>query len=318
MAKRRGGRLSRRGLVYLLTVIGAVLALISYVTSDRAPWWSSFVGNVSVSVLILAPLVYVTMSLEESFKATREEVHAFEQSTQRKVEHLTSSISVTNEQLAKTMADVSAIISQRLADESTDLQKQIDSLRGPASREDVMAALRLGLDRRWISARGPRVDLPRTAHLLRFKPDFDEGRLTLAVEDFFGGAILDYVWEPGTSLPDACVELGHRIRHEAEWPGNAAYRPAESFTKLADLLTVGLDAEVTGSNDSISLVVQVPNEDWVITDVGMVSRQNPVYTIIKERFKEDWYRQMTGKSWVDPDRFGYAFDIAREVLGRAH
>jgi hypothetical protein len=62
-------------------------------------------------------------------------------------------------------------------------------------------------------------------------------------------------------------------------------------------------------------LVEMPNDEWVITDDGLDCLKDP-YSIDWSQFDvENWSRQIASKAWADADKFDEAFNIARQLHG---
>jgi hypothetical protein len=292
----------------LVTAAG-ITALAGSWLAESSAWWSSVFIEIGTALLLLAPLLSLTKRIEGR-------VEESERQTLRRVDELTETVSSAQENLARTMADVSLIVGQRLAEERRSDEDVYEALKFAASREDLIGALRRGRNYGIISASGPRTDLFDTDFYLRFSlHDGDMPRVVLGIETIEGEKFHSEEWKPGQSLPDLLTELGRVLKKRGRWPGEVAYQPGYAFEELADLLLIGSRVHARGGD--VRGIIQLVRKDWFVTDRGICPVRRPSYFINASRLDEsDWDQHMSTKPWVKIENFRLAYDIALGLRSR--
>lgn len=80
------------------------------------------------------------------------------------------------------------------------------------------------------------------------------------------------------------------------------------------MLLYGVEAIRRGLGDVINRIFQIVGNDWIVTEWGLIDKDNH-YQILFSRFDEpDWRRHMLEKTWVDPNHFQDAFGFSEMLI----
>lgn len=298
----------KRDFTGVALVLGLAALGLSWMLQSNG-WLTNVLVEVGTAFLLLAPILWITKRIEGRIDES-------ERQTTQRVEELSVAVDTTQEALARTVADISEIVGQRLANERKSEERAFEALRYAPSREDLIEALRRGQERKIISVRGPRTDFFDTDFYLRFLLEEDDSpRVKLRLESVDGEEFHTEEWREGEQLPDVFVSIGRALKERDRWPGEPAYQPGRALEELADLLMLGSRAQARGGR--IRRIVQVIESDWAITDRGICSVERDYYAIPARRFEEmDWDQHMRGKPWVKIENFRMAFEIAEALKAR--
>jgi hypothetical protein len=288
----------RNDLVGVLTVVGLAGVTGSYVMKDLG-WISGFLLEAGVSVLLLAPLLWVTRRLQGSVATTRRDVDA-----------LSERVEETRAEFARTSEELSQKVAARFAAERRRDEDVFEVLRGAPSREDMVVALHLALDRQWITYRGIRASLFDTYFHLRYVL-VNNRDLMLRVEWIDGQLLFEQEWLPDQSIIDVFELVGKQLRELGHFPGEVAYQPGSTLEEVADTLVFASQSRLLG--DEVRRLFQGIERDWYVTDFDVFHRR-PNYQITLQRLDEsDWDDHMRGKDWVDITNWRMAMDIGRAM-----
>ncbi len=296
---RRPSRLYRQDLIGVLTTLGLGAVVGSFLLRNENSWWSGFLVEVGVTVLLLAPILAINRHLERRVE-----------DAQREVVLLSDQVDVTRADVARTAEEISQRVSERFAEERLRDEAAFAGLRAAPSREDVILALQIASDRGFISTRGLRVDFPHTGYWLRLI--LENGNLTLHVEELLGDMVAARRWGSESAI-EIFEALGRELLERGTFPGESAYQPGKSLQEAADILTFAARVQ-TIQGESVKNLLQVVNDDWCVSDHALFPKSRLHYTIALRRLDEtDWDQHMRGKPWVDIVNFRMAADIGRAL-----
>lgn len=213
---------------------------------------------------------------------------------------------------------------ERSARQESD-RRLFESIAELPSWETLDRALSRATSAGLVSARGPRTLLsPDDGLFVRFSVeggsgDWRSASIGLTVEDLTGRTLARYFWpeptEDDASVPDVIAafgELEDALGASGYHPGHNRVEPEAALTRLANLVLTAHQARASG-RPNMSRLIQIDDE-WAITDAGVVRLDKPAYLIPKGRLGEDWTAHIMGKQGLDPDSFDDTLIAARELL----
>lgn len=296
------GRMRRRWLIPLLTVVAGVLMIFagSVARGEYAPQVWVQLGS---TVVLFGPLYWLQWVFERGVNQVRQEA----QETRSSVEHLSQEIETIRQQAVASLEDL-----RDVALENVERHRQSDEEAFKRfEAEPTFAGVTGLLQRAWelggISERGVRVRLPGTTLRLRFplpgRPDngsspalqvgLEEEDATLphdatAPETAVRGQ-LPVPWSPSQSAGDWAAELAGRLQRLNRYPGDEQFDPAAALQQLMRLLRLAIESRTRPGPAGAPLprltpVIEMPNDAWVLTEDGLQSLSSDAAFSVAELF----------------------------------
>lgn len=312
------------GLVASGSLICGVAALWVSWMIGTASWWSAVLVNAGTALLLFAPLLLAGRYIERRFdqvQTTQTAIEDRQQTTTASIESLAKQVSETRAELRRSREELSDAVTERLASRRADDAAVVAQLTDAASHDAVFAALERATQLNLISPSGCRVALGTTDVCVRFlspeaqdrfqaEPDPSDD-VELSLEGIDGDRIRSLWWSKDQTAEDFLVALGEALQSSGHYPGDKAFRAADVFHNLQQLLEVSLSAAARGASTSLNGAVQYFPPQWMLTDQRLASIGTPGYSIPLGRLREAWPPHMAEKSWIDRDCFDDAYATAR-------
>jgi hypothetical protein len=284
-----------------IVALGAVMIVIgSLVGGDYAPQvWL----QLGAALALFGPLFWVQWMLEREITEARQEARQ----THSSVERLSQDIEAIRQQTAASLDDLRSIALEnvrrrRRADEDV-FRRFRDELGFDSVAELIGRARDLGA----ITDRGVRVRLPGTTLRLRFPPSPQLGNgtapaLDVGLEEEDGTLPHDatapgvairgqrpIVWSATQGAGEWAATVAQELQRLNRYPGDERFDPAGALEELMSLLQLAVEARTrppsaTAPMAPLRPVVEMPNDEWVITDDGIQSITSEAVFTVKDLF----------------------------------
>ncbi len=295
-------RKTSRWLIPLLTVSSGALMIFvgSLVRGDYAPQVWVQLGS---TVVLFGPLYWLQWIFERGVSEVRQQT----QETRSSVEQLSHDIETIRQQTVAGLEDL-----RDVALENVQQGRQTDD---EAFRrfeaEPTFANIAGLLNRAWeldgISDRGVRVHLPGTTLRLRFplpgrsdngsspalEVGLEEENATVPHDATAPGAAvrgqLPVPWSARQRAGDWAASLASQLQRLNRYPGDEQFDPAGALGQLMRLLRVAIEARTRPPSASppmprLKPVIELPNDEWVITEDGLQSLSSENAFTVKDLF----------------------------------
>ena len=295
-------RMRRRWLIPFLTAaVGAVMIYIgSLVRGDYAPQVWVQLGS---TVVLVAPLYWLQSIFERGVTEVRKQT----EETRSSVEHLSQEIEAIRQQAAASLEDLRDVALERVRQRRESDEEAFRRFEVEPTFDNVAALIQRAWELGAISARGVRVRLPDTTLRLRFplpgSPDNgDAPALEVGLEEENAttphdatrpaAAVRGQVpirWAAGETASDWAASLAAQLQRLNRYPGDDHYDPAGALEQLIGLLRLAVEARTrpasaNGSVPRLEPVVEMPNDQWVITEDGLQSLSSEAAFTVRELF----------------------------------
>jgi regulator of replication initiation timing len=333
----------RRSLVIsaLTVALGACAIFVgSLVRGNYAPQvWL----DIGAALVLFGPLYWIQSMLERGLR----EVRRHEQDTRSSVEQLSQEIDSSVEQLSHEIEAIRQETTASLDDlrqltlEKVEERRRTDEdafrrFEEAPTFQSVVELLDMARDLGAVSERGVRVRLPATSFRLRFplSTRLDNGGfpvLDVGIEEEDGTLPHDATtapiamrgqqpvpWSAGTSADAWAASVAPELQKLNRYPGDDQFDPAGSLRQLTTLLRVAVEARTrppSASTPRLRPIIEMPNDEWVITEDGLQSPTSETGFTVKELFGEATEEAATAE--LPPDRAAKlreAWRIARSLF----
>ena len=295
-------RMRRRWLIPFLTAaIGAIMIYVgSLARGDYAPQVWVQLGS---TVVLVAPLYWLQSIFERGVTEVRKQTQA----TRSSVEHLSQEIEAIRQQAAASLDDLRDVALERVRQRRQSDEEAFRRFEEEPSFHNLAPLIQRASELGAISARGVRVRLPGTTLRLRFplpgRPDNgDSPALEVGLEEEDAtlphdatkpeAAVRGQVpirWRAAESASDWAATLAAQLQRLNRYPGDDEYDPAGALERLIALLRAAIEARTrpasaNGSVPRLEPIVEMPNDEWVITEDGLQSLSSDTSFTVRELF----------------------------------
>ncbi len=286
-----------------IVALGAVLIAIgSLVGGDYA---SQVWLQLGASLALFGPLFWVQWMLEREINEARQQA----QRTHSSVEHLSHEIEAIRQQTAASLDDLRDVALENVRQRRRGDEDAFRRFKDEPTFENVTELIQRARELGAISDRGVRVRLPGTTLRLRFPlpPQLGNGTppaLEVGLEEEDGTLPHDAT-APGVAIRGQRPVAWSAMQDASEWatavapelqrlnryPGDEQFDPAGALEELMGLLQVAVEARTrppsaTAPAARLRPVVEMPNDEWVITEDGLQSLTSAAAFTVKELFDE--------------------------------
>ena len=269
----------------------------SLVRGDYAPQvWL----DIGAALVLFGPLYWAQSMLER--EGRRQEQH-----TRSSVEQLSNELEAIRQQTTASLDDLRQVTlenarERRRTDE--DAFRRFEEAPTFQSAVDLLDRAReLGA----VSGRGVRVRLPATTFRLRFPltTRHENGSvpvLDVGIEEEDGTLPHDPAapsialrgqqpvpWSAQTSADAWAASVAPELQKLNRYPGDDLFDPAGALRQLTALLRVGVEARTrppTAATPRLRPIIEMPNDEWVITEDGLQSPTSEAGFTVKELFSD--------------------------------
>lgn len=281
--------------------------------------------EVGAALLLAAPLVFAERLIEQRVEvvAERRADEIVEQATAPLRQEIADVRQTAETAVARLdqLGDQtrSELQSMRDADELA-IQQAFDT----PSFETLNSLLSRAAELKAVPVAGPRVAIPDSWHRLRFSTvvnvgvDGGGGQAWVAIEKFDGDEVLALMWYAKIPITTMFRDVAVELQKRSIYPGDESFDASAIIGRLIETLAFGIRVR-NGSRfmRELGVLVEVVNDHWALTEEGLdcLLHHYPL-TVSQVLHGEDMRQHVLEKSWVDPDKFNEAFDLARAWHGR--
>jgi hypothetical protein len=302
----------RRSLVIsaVTVVFGACAIFVgSLVRGDYAPQvWQ----NIGAALVLFGPLYWIQSMLERGLREvrqqeqhTRSSVDQLSQEIDSSVEQLSHEIEAIRQETSASLEDLRRVTLEKVEERRRSDEDAFRRFEEAPTFQTVVELLDLARGLGAVSARGVRVRLPATTFRLRFplSTRLDNGGypvLDVGIEEEDGTLPHDATtapiavrgqqpvpWAAGTSADAWAASVAPELQKLNRYPGDDQFDPAGSLRQLTALLRVAVEARTrppSASTPRLRPIIEMPNDDWVITEDGVQSPASGNGFTVKELF----------------------------------
>jgi hypothetical protein len=320
----------RRITIIVLVLVG--VGMLAAAHRFEAPYEQGLLLNLGTGFLLFALLYLIQQTILDK-------VRSVERETRQSVSRLTESVGKIEEDVRETQARLGELAGEARASlrrrrEQSDLV--FERFAENVDADTTAALLREAKTVGSISDGGIRMRVPWTHLWIRFRPVFidseagtdsglapqEEGAarsdtpdaVWIGLERIDGSSEGERIWTRRESTVDLNTWLALRLQQLGQYPGDDGFDPDAIFGALRDALRVVVDARREGGpNHDLDPLIEMPNDEWVITVDGMDCLVQP-YPIHRSRLDENWMPHIGSKTWANIDKFEQTFNIARELF----
>ena len=302
----------------------------SLVHGDYAP---SVWLDLGAALTLFGPLYFVQLLLERRIREVRQQ----EQHTLSSVEQLSHEIEEIRQQTAARLDDL-----RRVTLESVQQRRQSDEdafrrFTEEPTFENVVRLLDRARGLGAISDRGVRVRLPGTTLRLRFPLAARLGNgtpvLEVGLEEEDGTLPHDATapgipmrgqqpipWSAATSAGDWAASVAPELQRLNRYPGDEHFDPSGALEQLIHLLRLAIEARTRPPSATTPMprfkpVIEMPNDEWVITEDGLQSLASESSFTVKELFhKTNEAVAVSGLSEEPAAKLREAWRVAQRLL----
>jgi hypothetical protein len=294
-------RRSRSWGIPLVTIaLGACMVVIgSFAEGDYAPQvWL----DLGAALALFGPLYWVRSMLERGLRKVSQQ----EQDTRTSVEYLSHEIQAIRRQTTASLEDLRRVTLENVRQRRRTDEDAIRSFEEAPTFQRVVGLLDRARELGAVSERGVRVRLPATTLRLRFplaprQRDRDAPVLDVGIEEEDGTLPHDATappvamrgqrpvpWPADTGADQWAASVAPQLQRLNRYPGDDRFDPAGALEQLTRLMRVAIEARTRPSSavPRLSPIVEMPNDEWVITEDGLQSPLSEASFTVKELFHE--------------------------------
>lgn len=281
------------------SALGLGFVIASYVYRGTDAWWSDATMTIGFTLFLLAPVYWLTHRIQVT---TTAQIGGVRKEISDEVEELSAEVRT----LQHSIEESQQFVQGQLVARDQDLLRRARSLLDEPSFDAMHDVLSEALAESLVSDFGVRGDLPTTDYYLRIQADGDH--LMVHLDDDSGASVFSTPWNAGSSLDDVMLKLAQKVRATRSWPGAPGWEFATAIREIVELLEVAINLRERGRG--ITDAIQLVGRDWILSSWDAQAVPH-FYQITYNRLNEvNWYKHMSGKTWVDQDTLGRMLDLA--------
>jgi hypothetical protein len=308
---RRAPALASTGLSLLL---GVGMLLAAAAVNEHHHFASDLLVNIGSAVVLFSPLALLTALFGQ--KIARSDI-----ARETQISELSTQVADVRRDVDTVLADISQGSLRRLAADRQEAEQDIaDIALAPESRA-IASAIRHGIERGYISKRGPRTRIRDTTGFVRWTNIPESDDLRIVIEGSGGQHVGSFDWSTNQAADEFGYSLGALLQREGAYPGDIAFDVGRLFHELHELVDLGYRSTTGagGLTNPIGPIVELTGEDWALTDFWLTTREWPQYQITLDRLDEmDWDTHIRGKQGSDIIGFRMAFDDAKDLIAQGN
>jgi hypothetical protein len=293
----------RRSLVIpaVTVALGACTIFVgSLVRGDYAPQvWL----DIGAALVLFGPLYWAQSMLERGLREVRQQ----EQHTRSSVEHLSHEIETIRRQTTASLDDLRQVTLENVQERRQTDEDAFRRFEEAPTFQSVVELLDRARELGAVSERGVRVLLPATTLRLRFPISTRAANgslpvLDVGIEEEDGtlphDATADRIamrgqqpvpWSANTGADAWAASVAPELQKLNRYPGDDQFDPAGALQQLTTLLRVAVEARTRPSSAAtprLRPIIEMPNDEWVITEDGLQSPISETGFTVKELFHE--------------------------------
>ena len=286
-----------------IVALGAVLIFVgSLAEGDYAPQvWV----QLGASLALFGPLFWVQWMLEREISEARHQAER----THTSVGHLSREIEAIRQQTAASLEDLRSLTLQNMRQRRQSDEDAFRSFENGPTFHNIAELIRRARELGAISDRGVRVRLPGTTLRLRFPvpTQLGNGRrpvLEVGLEEEDGTLPHDATsprvamrgqrpiqWSAAQSADEWAASIAPELQRLNRYPGDEQFDPAGALEQLVRLLRLAIEARTRppDAGDAVAPlkpIIELPNDEWAITEDGIQSLTSDAAFTVKELFDE--------------------------------
>lgn len=269
----------------------------SLVRGDYAPQvWL----DIGAALVLFGPLYWAQSMLER-------EVRQQEQHTRSSVEQLSHELEAIRQQTTASLDDLRQVTLENVQERRRTDEDAFRRFEEAPTFESVAELLDRARELGAVSGRGVRVRLPATTFRLRFPITTrrDNGSvpvLDVGIEEEDGTVPHDATaariamrgqqpvpWSAQTSADAWAASVAPELQKLNRYPGDDEFDPAGALQQLTALLRVAVESRTrppSAAMPRLRPVIEMPNDEWVVTEDGIQSPTSGTGFTVKELFNE--------------------------------
>ena len=297
-------RMGGRWLIPALTVaVGAVMIFIgSLARGDYAPQVWVQLGS---TVVLFGPLLWLQSVLGRGMTEVRRQA----QETRSSVEQLSHEIEAIRQQTVASLDDLREVALEDVQRRRRTDEEAFRRFQDEPTFHNIAGLIQRAWELGAISDRGVRVQLPGTTFRLRFplpgRPDngslpvlevgLEEEDATLPHDATAARATmrgqLPIEWSATQSASDWAASLAPELQRLNRYPGDEEFDPGGALERLTSLLRLAIEARTRPPSANAPVprlkpVIEMPNDEWVITEDGLQSLTSESAFTVRELFDD--------------------------------
>ncbi|WP_242907447.1 hypothetical protein [Actinomadura terrae] len=276
-----------------MTLLGFALVIVGWIIQGSA-YLPSLLLEAGASMMLVVPLALLDLLLAKRLHRAEEQIRAT-------VSLLDMLNSATRTMLAEG-------------------RQRRNELLDAARQNPVQAMVRILLQEAQevgaVVPEGVRVQVPGTTLRLRFCM-VENDAVRIYLEEAEGARLRDFRWEADETGTDFSTRLASILQDR--YPGDSNFNPSGVLQRLLTVIQIGLEGRTGEHPYDFGPVIEIPNEQWLISSDGLFSLQRN-YNIPTSRIlhsSEDWPRHMRSQGWVDMDAFTEVYELASALYRRS-
>ena len=272
----------------------------SLVRGDYAP---QVCQNIGAALVLFGPLYWVQSMLERGLREVRQQ----EQHTRTSVEQLSHELEAILQQTSASLDDLRQVTLENVQQRRRTDEDAFRRFEEAPTFQSVVELLGRARELGAVSERGVRVQLPATTFRLRFPLTTHHANgsfpvLEVGIEEEDGTLPHDATapsiavrgqqpvpWSAQTSADAWAASVAPELQKLNRYPGDELFDPAGALRQLTALLRVGVEARTrppTAATPRLRPIIEMPNDEWVITEEGLQSPLSETGFTVKELFHE--------------------------------
>jgi hypothetical protein len=288
--------------------------------------------NIGAALVLFGPLYWVQSMLERGLREVRQQ----EQHTRSSVEQLSHEIEAIRQQTTASLDDLRQVTLENVQERRRTDEDAFRRFEKAPTFQSIVELLDRARELGAVSERGVRVGLPATSFRLRFPVSTrrDDGSvpvLDVGIEEEDGTLPHDATaapiavrgqqpvpWSADTSADAWAASVAPELQKLNRYPGDEQFDPAGALQRLTALLRVAVEARTRPTSAAIPPlrpIIEMPNDDWVITEDGLQSPTSERCFNIKDLFGDGAEEAALAQLADDPAaKLGEAWRVARSLF----
>jgi len=259
--------------------------------------------QVGSAFALFGPLFWAQKRLERGITEVRQEGRK----TQSSVQQLSREVETIRQQTAATLDDLREVTLEHVRQRRETDEDAFRRFREDPTFENVTRLLDRARQLGGISQRGVRVRLPDTDFRLRFPVPAEPANggppvLGVGLEEEDGTRPHDAAgprvavrgqlpipWPAGLSAGEWAASMAAELQALNRYPGDEQFDPSGALEQLISLLRLAIEARTRppsakGSMPRLRPIIEIPNDEWAITEGGLQSLRSGDAFAVEELF----------------------------------
>jgi hypothetical protein len=269
--------------------------------------------DIGAALVLFGPLYWVQSMLERGLREvrrqeqhTRSSVEQLSHEIDSSVEQLSHEIEAIRQQTTASLDDLRQVTLEKVEERRRTDEDAFRRFEEAPTFQSVVELLGRARELSAVSERGVRVQLPATTLRLRFPISTRDANgsfpvLDVGIEEEDGTVPHDVSeapvamrgqqpvpWAAGTSAEAWAASIAPELQKLNRYPGDDLFDPAGALQQLTTLLRVAVEARTrppSGSMPRLRPIIEMPNDEWVITEDGLQSRTSETGFTVRELFQ---------------------------------